>query len=62
MSCDLKYFFLENQISRADYMGIHSKYFPPDTRDQYKIEVLIAADGYIYQNYERDVWTKSGSH
>ena len=48
MSCDLKYFFLKTPISRAEYMRIHSKYFPPDIRDQYEIEGLIAADGYVY--------------
>ena len=41
-------FFLETQMSRAEYMRIHSKYFPPDIRDKYEIEVLIAADGYVY--------------
>ena len=29
-------------------MRIHSKYFPLDIRDRYNIEVLIAADGYVY--------------
>ena len=29
-------------------MRIHSKYFPPDIRDQYEIEGIIAADGYVY--------------
>ena len=29
-------------------MRIHSKYFPPDIRDQYDIERLISADGYVY--------------
>ena len=48
MSCDLKYFFLENPMSREYYMSIHSKYSPPDVRDRYHIEVLIAADGYVY--------------
>ena len=35
-------------MSRAEYTRIHSKYFPPDIRDQYEIEGLIAADGYVY--------------
>ena len=35
-------------MSRAEYMRIHSKYFPLDIRDQYDIEGLIAADGYEY--------------
>ena len=29
-------------------MRIHSKYFPPDIRDQYHIDELVAADGYVY--------------
>ena len=48
MSCDLKYFFLENPMPREYYMSIHSKYSQPDVRDQYHIEVLVAADGYVY--------------
>ena len=48
MSCDLKYFFLDNLMSRAEYMRINSKYFPPDIRHQYEIEGLISADGYVY--------------
>ena len=39
---------METPISRAEYMMIHSKYFPPDIRYQYDIEGLIAADGYVY--------------
>ena len=48
MSCDLKDFFLETPMSRADYMRIHSKYFPPYIRDRCDIEGLILADGYVY--------------
>ena len=48
MSCDLKDFFLETTMSRADYMRTNSKYFPPDIRDRYEIEGLIAVDGYVY--------------
>ena len=29
-------------------MRIHSKYFPPDIRDRYKVDGLIAADGHVY--------------
>ena len=29
-------------------MRIHSRYLPPDIRDQYDIEGLVAADGYLY--------------
>ena len=35
-------------MSRADYIRIHSKYFPPDIRYRYYIEGLIVADGYVY--------------
>ena len=35
-------------MSRAEFMRIHSKYFLPDIRDQYKIEGLISADGHVY--------------
>ena len=48
MSCDLKYFFLETPRSRADYMRIYLKNFPPDIRYQYKIDGIIAAYGYVY--------------
>ena len=41
-------FFLENPLFTAEYMRIHSKYFRPDIRNQYTIEGLIAADGYVY--------------
>ena len=50
MSCDLKDCFSNPLMSRAEYMRIHSKYFRPDIRDQYKIEGLIAVDGYVYIN------------
>ena len=35
-------------MSRAEYMRIHSEYFPPDIRASYHIDGLIAADGYVY--------------
>ena len=48
MSYDLKYLFLETPMSRTDYMRIRLKYSPPDIRNRYHIEGLIAADGYEY--------------
>ena len=47
MFCELNS-FLETPTSRAEFMRINSKYSPPDIRDQYEIEGLIAADGYVY--------------
>ena len=35
-------------MSRAEFMRMNSKYFPPEIRDQYKIEGLITANGYVY--------------
>ena len=35
-------------MSRAEYMKINSKYFPPDIRHRYEIEKLIAVDRYVY--------------
>ena len=49
ISCNLKDSLLENPMSRAEYMRIHSKYFPPDIRDQCQIDGIIAADGYVYK-------------
>ena len=34
-------------MSIAEYMRIHSKYFPSDIKEQYHIDGLIAADGYV---------------
>ena len=41
-------FFLKTPMSRAYYMIIHSKYFPPYIRARYQIDGLVAADGYVY--------------
>ena len=49
MSCDLKDFFLENPMSREEYMRIHSKYLPTDIRYQYQIDGVISAYGYFYK-------------
>ena len=35
-------------MSRAEYKIIHSKYFSTDIIDQYQIDGLIAAYGYVY--------------
>ena len=48
MSYDLKYFFLETPMSRADYMRIYSKYPPQEIISLYHIDGLIAEDGYLY--------------
>ena len=35
-------------MSRAEYIGIHSKYFRPDIRVLYHIDGLISEYGYVY--------------
>ena len=36
-------------MSIAQYMIINSKYFPPDIRELYQIDGLIAEDRYVYK-------------
>ena len=48
LSCVLKDFFLETPISGAEYIKIHSKYFPPDIKALYPIGGLINEYGYVY--------------
>ena len=50
LSCDMKDFFLETPITRAYYMIIQSKYFPPDIIALYHIYGLIEEYGYFYIN------------
>ena len=48
MTLDIKDFFLQTIMKRAEYMRIHSKYFLSDIREKYHINDLVDADGYIY--------------
>ena len=48
MTLDIKDFFLQTIMERAEYMRIHSKYFLSDIREKYNIDDLIADDGYVY--------------
>ena len=41
-------FFFGNTMSRTEYMRIHYKYFPPDIRALYHIDVIFADNGYSY--------------
>ena len=55
-------FLLETQNLRAEYIRIHSKYSPPGIRDQYQIEGLISADGYVYIKTIKGVyWLKQAA-
>ena len=48
MTLDIKDFFLQTIMKRAEYMRIHSKYFLSDIQEKYNINNLVAKDGYVY--------------
>ena len=48
MSIDLKDFFLQSFLEEPEYIRIHGKYFMGDIRKKYKIDEIIAPDGYVY--------------
>ena len=48
MTLDIKDFFLQTVMERPEYMRIHSKYFLQEMREKYKIDSIIAPDGYVY--------------
>ena len=48
LTLDIKDFFLQTYMKRAEYMRIHSKYFLDDIRQKYGIDFLVAEDGYVY--------------
>ena len=43
-------------MSRAEYMIIHSKYFPLDIKSPYRIYGLIAKYGYFYIKITKDMY------
>ena len=48
MSIDLKDFFLQSFLEEPEYIRIHGKYFVGEIRKKYKIDEIIAPDGYVY--------------
>ena len=56
MTMDLKDFFLATPMARSEYMRIHSKYFPPETRALYIIDSLIDYDGYVYVEFNKGMY------
>ena len=43
-------------MSRAEYMRIRTKYFPPDNISLYHIDGLIEEDGYVYNNITKGMY------
>ena len=48
MSADLKDFFLNTPMQRAEYMKIQYKYFPLAIRLAYNLNQLVTAQGWVY--------------
>ena len=48
MLIDLKDFFLQSHLEEPEYIRIHGKYFVGNIRQKYKIDEIIAPDGYDY--------------
>ena len=56
MTMDLKDFFLATTMARAEYMRIHSKYFPPEIKSLYMIDSIIDSDGYVYVEINKGMY------
>jgi hypothetical protein len=56
LSADLKDHFLASPMEETEYMRIHSKYFLDDMREQYDINNLIDADGYVYVKIKKGMY------
>ena len=56
MTLDIKDFFLQTVMERPEYMRIHSKYFLQEMREKYKIDSIIAPDGYVYCKIKRGMY------
>ena len=48
MTADLKDFFLNTPMERAEYMKIQYKYFPEEIRIVYNLDTIVTTDGWIY--------------
>lgn len=56
MTADIKDFFLATPMEGYEYMRIHSKYFFDDIREKYKIDEIVADDGYVYVRIEKGMY------
>ena len=48
MAADLKDFFLNTPMERAEYMKIKYKYFPSSIRTAYDLQHVVTNDGWVY--------------
>ena len=56
LCADLKNFFLASPMKDPEYMRLKYHYFPPAIRTQYKLDHLLAPDGYIYIKIQRGMY------
>ena len=56
MSADLKDFFLNTSMERAEYMKIQFKYFPQAIRTAYNLEHLVTSQGWIYIKIKKGMY------
>ena len=56
MTLDIKDFFLQTQMPNCEYMRIHNKYFIGDLRKKYKIDSIVAEDGFVYCKIKKGMY------
>ena len=56
MTLDIKDFFLQLNLNDPEYIRILHKYFPPDVREKYNIDSLVAPDGYVYCKIKKGMY------
>ena len=56
LTIDIKNFFLQSYLKVAEYLRIHHKYFLEDIRTKYKIDSLVAPDGFVYYKIKHSLY------
>ena len=52
----IKYYFINNPMSRFEYMKLLMRWFPQDIINQYNILDLVDKDGFIYVNIHKGTY------
>ena len=56
MAVDLKDFFLNTPMERAEYMKVTYKYFREDIRQGYNLAKIITSDGWVYIRIDKGIY------
>ena len=56
MSADLKEFFLNTPMERAEYMRVHYHHIPQDIRTRYNLDEKVNKQGYIYIKIKKGMY------